>query len=290
MSVESPSPHSDTEDSHRKVIETYRSISKWVVSSFGAVAGALVVGVQLSSLGKLQGAHLHWALLSVAVLFLAIIVVIIAAVRVLAPVRVTYRGLESAGEFKALQKAVKRDPTLLPENVTTLGGLVKNWQDAQIARNAAWDIRYTTPSDATMSKLAEEENITRAWYGRVMDTLWLGRALQTKRVFKQSMTITFLAILVAAAAATNFAYQSSTPTKETPKPPPKVQVTVSTPKVSVNEPKTCVDLYLALDELVRAKPNIGSHWPTTSLGKQDFACGFHNEKELAHFLSFLAQR
>jgi hypothetical protein len=98
------------------------------------------------------------------------------------------------------------------------------------------------------------------------------------------MTLIFVAIIVAAAAATAFAYLSSMPseeTKEPQKPPPKVHV-------SINEPKTCVDLYLALDGLADDERHIGNHWPTSSLGAQDHACGFHNVEELARFLSFLA--
>ncbi len=254
------------------------------MSSFGAVAGALVIGVQLSSLGRLHGAELHWAFASLAVLFLAILAVISAAVRVLAPVRVRYQGLATAPEFEPLQKVVEVDKTLLPEGVPDLAELVKRYVAAQRYRNAIWNAHFKSPSEVSESMLADAEKATRGWYAHVMEMVWLGLALYMKRVFKQSMALIFVAILVAAAAATAFAYLSSMPTKEPkepPKPPPKVHV-------SVNEPKTCVDLYLALDDLADDERNIGSHWPTSSLGAQDQACGFHNVKELDRFLSFLA--
>jgi hypothetical protein len=283
MSVESNNSLSNLEDSQRKVVETYRSISRWVVSTFGAVAGALLVGVQLSSLGKLHGSHLDWALASVAVLFLAILAVIGAAVRVLTPVRVIYDGF-GAPEFKALRKAVKHDKALLGGRAASLDELAREYDAAETRQKEAHEAHERTQSEATKKSLEEAEENTNAWDEPVMEMVWLGRSLHTRRVFKQSMAITLLAILLAAAAATSFAYQSSMPTKEGKEPqnhPSKVHV-------SVNEPKTCVDLYLALDSLADDEPHIGSHWPTSSLGAQDHACGFHNVHELARFLSFLA--
>jgi hypothetical protein len=280
MSVESNNSLSNVEDSQRKVVETYRSIARWVVSTFGVVAGALLVGVQLSSLGRLHGSHLHWALASVAVLFLAILAVIGAAVRVLVPVRVIYDGF-AAPEFKALRKAVKRKKALLAGGVASLDDLAREYDAAAKRQEDAHKAHERVPNEATRKSLEEAEENTKEWDEPVMEMVWLGRSLHTKRVFKRSMTITFLAILLAAAAATGFAYLSSMPTEEATRPPPKVHV-------SVNEPKTCVDLYLALDGLADDERHIGSHWPTSSLGAQDHACGFHNVKELARFLSFLA--
>lgn len=287
MSVESDNSLSDVEDSQRKVVETYRSIAKWVVSTFGAVAGALLVGVQLSSLGKLHGSHLHWAVGSVLVLFLAIIAIIGAAVRLLAPVRVVYDGGFDASEFKALRKAVRRNKAELGAGVASLDDLAGKYNTAEKSQQDAQKVYEDEPSEATKQALVAVSGPFAARDAEVMEMVWLGRSLYTKRVFKQTIIISFLAVLLAAAAATSFAYQSSMPTKETPT-PAKVQVTVSAPKVSVNEPKTCVDLYLALAGLAHDEPDIGKHWPTLSLGAQDHACGFDNVSELAHFLDYLA--
>lgn len=298
MSVELNSAPPAVTESHRDVVETYRSIARWVVSSFGAVAGALVVGVQISSLGKLQGLHLVLALVCVAVLFAAILLVIGAAVRVLLPARLTYEGLAEGRKFKALRKALAREKRE-PRQVVAeqLAKESKEYaavlNDSRTARQAYLGDR----SEAKKKRLEEADMSKREWDGPMMQKVWRGRTLYAKRLFKQSIAIIFVALVVAVAAATGFAYLSSMPTEEKSKPPSNVHVTVNAPKVTVNPPKvsineskTCVDLYLALDELVRAKPNIGTHWPTGSLGAQDHACGFHSERELAHFLSFLAHR
>jgi hypothetical protein len=281
MSVESASEPPAVADPHREVVETYRSVARWVVSSFGAVAGALVVGVQLSSVGKLHGSHLVLALLSVAVLFIAILAVIGAAVRVLAPVRVTAREFNTAREFKPLRDAVARGKVRLGEGVSTLEELVANYDTARKAQREIREEYELDQRDENKQALIDAKRRTRTANRRMMQKVWLGRALRSKRVFKQSMLVTFVAVPVAAIAATSFAYQSSMPTEEKPKPPPAVHV-------SVNQPKTCVDLYLALDGLADDERHIGSHWPTSVLGAQDQACGFHNVRELARFLVFLS--
>jgi ABC-type multidrug transport system fused ATPase/permease subunit len=301
MSVEPPSNSpSDTADQNRKVIDEYRSIAKWVVSSFGAVAGALVVGVQLSSLGELKGSNLLWAAISLTVLFLAILTVIASAARVLLPVRLTYKGLATGRKFNPLRRAMveEEDRELkdvteeLAEDVAKFDLVINRAQQARDALK-----REKTPRNEDAVNKAEQ--LIARWEPRINEKVWRGRTTYTEYVFTYSMFTIIVGLVAAAIAASGFAYVSSSATKPTPA--TKIAVSFSESKVkapspatnvhvSVNEPKTCVDLYLALDELVRAKPNIGSHWPTTSLGKQDYACGFHNEKELAHFLSFLAQR
>lgn len=303
MSAGSPSNSlSDTADQNRKVIDEYRSIAKWVVSSFGAVAGALVVGVQLSSLGELKGSNLWWAAISLTVLFLAILAVIASAARVLLPVRLTYKRLATGRKFKPLRRAMAEEKHRELEDVTKKLEEEVAKVDLAIARTdqarAALKDEKTAENEDALEKAKQ---LMAEWDVRITKKVWRGRTAYTEYVFACSMLAIIVGLIAAAIAASGFAYASSSSTKATPS-VTNVHVSFSEPKakpappsatnvhVSVNEPKTCVDLYLALDELARAKPNIGSHWPTTSLGKQDRVCGFHTEKELAHFLSFLAQR
>jgi hypothetical protein len=300
-------------DQYQKAIDAYRSIARWVVSSFGAVAAALVVGVQISSIGRLHDWRLAGAFLSVALVFGSILVIIKAAVRVLLPVRVSYHGFARAPEFALLREELERDQAPLNGEAETAAQLAEKYDDFLKYKDETHEVhedaqkRHTaTPSVASQKEIADSR---KAWedaeekadtlYEHVLTITWLGRLLQTQKIFSAAMRLIYRAIVVAAVGAAAFAYLSSPPAKATPAtnirlsinepeakapPPPATNV-----HVSVNEPKTCVDLYLALDKLAHAKPNIGSHWPTTSLGAQDHACGFHSEKELAHFLSFLAQ-
>jgi hypothetical protein len=298
-------------DQYQKAIDAYRSIAKWVVSSFGAVAAALVVGVQISSVGGLKDWRLAGAIASVALIFGAILVIIKAAVRVLLPVRVSYQGFAKATEFTLLRADLERDPAPLNGEVKTAAQLAEKYEDFLKYKDETEEVyeeaqkRHTdTPSAASQKEVddartasEDAEGKVDTLYEHVMTITWLGRLLLTEKIFNDAMRLIYRAIVAAAIGAVAFAYLSSPPAK--PPPATKIDVSFGEAKnkppspatnvhVSVNEPKTCVDLYLALDELARAKPNIGSHWPTTSLGKQDHACGFDTEKELAHFLSFLA--
>jgi len=176
--------------------------------------------------------------------------------------------------------------------------LAEKYKIAEAAQLAAWKASEAHKDDEGLKRALE---IAEATYnnldGTVMAVTSLGLLLYMRQRFRRVMQIIFVGILVAGIGATAFAYLANPPahakTKESAKKQNTiVQVNPATPKidVSVNEPKTCVDLYLALDELAHAKPSIDSHWPTTSLGKQDHACGFHREQELARFLSYLAHK
>ena len=45
-------------ETYSEAIEHLRSTSKWILSVFAAVAGVLVAGLQLSSLGKVEPSYL----------------------------------------------------------------------------------------------------------------------------------------------------------------------------------------------------------------------------------------
>jgi hypothetical protein len=294
MSNDSGKPPSISDAQYQRGIDGYRAIAKWMVSSFGAVAGALVVGIQLTSLGELHGWRLFWTILSVTVVFVAILAIIRAVVPVLVPVRGTYHGFESASVFDPLKDELKDEPAPLRGEASTAGELAKKYEAALAAQRTAWETYQEHANDGTFQGYVNATKAKDQLYDVVVTVTWLGLLLKTQQLFERSMRIMYLALAAAAAGAVAFAHFSDQSASVKVTPPSKVQVTVNQPtpppklQVSVNEPKTCVDLYLALDELVRAKPNIGSHWPTPSLGAQDQTCGFHSEKELSRFLSFLA--
>ncbi len=264
-----------------------RANVKWVVSSFGTVAAAFVVGLQLTSLGQLSGERLVWALVSVAAVFAAILGIFGAAVRVLAPRGGTFTGFKKGRDFGALRTYLATDPAPLRKQAKTAAELAELYERALQAERDTWASHEADKANQTLKHAYEDAKTRRAALSPVVhDVTALGLYLRVKQLFQLTIRAIYIGVVIAAIGAVGFAYASSPPTKPTkpaPTPSPSVQV-------AVNEPKTCVDLYLALDELVRAKPNIGSHWPTGSLGSQDHACGFHSETELAHFLSFLARR
>ncbi len=295
MCATSSSAPADSGEQYRNAIDTYRAIAKWVVSSFGAVAGALVIGVQISSLGALHGWHLIGACASVAAVFVAILIIISAAVSVLVPIRVSDRGFADAPEFDALRRDLEEDPTPLDGEANTAAELAAKYRDyvehedevrkayerAQRVNGVAQDAESNQALADAKQALDDAEGDAETLHELVMSVTWLGRLLRTQQVFRRAMRVIYAAIILAGAGAVAFAYISSPPTTTKPSPPSRVHV-------AVNEPKTCVDLYLALDKLAHDEPTIGSHWPTRSLGAQDRACGLRDVKELARFLAFLA--
>jgi hypothetical protein len=91
-----------------------RETAKWLVATFGAVAGALIVGLQLSDIGELEGSDRGWASVSAGAALVAVIVIIALAARVLARGRVPLHELSSNGsyKFKGLREVLNRNPTL----------------------------------------------------------------------------------------------------------------------------------------------------------------------------------
>lgn len=296
MYGESETSASDVGGEYRGAIDTYRSIAKWVVSSFGAVGGALVVGVQLTSLGELHGLRLAGSLAAIALVFSAVLSIIKAAVRVLLPVRLSHQGFAAAPQFQPLRDDLEADPSPLQGEATSPGALAqryeeylkykenaqKAYEDAERAHQARRDEDSLIARDNARRTRDQADEDADALHETVMRIVWLGRMLWTRRLFRRAMRTIYVALIVAAIGAVGFAYAANPPATHVAQPPPSGHLTV-------HEPKTCVDLYLALDSLVDDEPDIASHWPTSALGAQDRACGFRSITDLARFLRALAR-
>jgi hypothetical protein len=91
-----------------------RETAKWLVATFGAVAGALIVGLQLSDIGELEGNDRGWASVAAGAALVAVIIIIALAARVLARGRVPLYELSSNGSYKyrELREVLNRNSTL----------------------------------------------------------------------------------------------------------------------------------------------------------------------------------
>ncbi len=91
-----------------------RETAKWLVATFGAIAGALIVGLQLSDIGELEGTDRVVASIAAFGALAAVITIVALATLVLARGRVPLGELSSAGskKFKRLQKALNRNRSL----------------------------------------------------------------------------------------------------------------------------------------------------------------------------------
>jgi hypothetical protein len=267
-----------SESPYQKGVNEYRATLRWVVSSFGAVAAALLVGLQLTSLGSLEGWKLFWALVSVAVAFAAILVVMIAASRVFAPVIGTYVGFAEGDEFQALRDFLAHDPSPLQQEAHSAAELAEMYERAEAAQLAAWKAREADKnSDKRQKALEDAESAYEALDGTVRAVTSLGLFLYMRERFKRVMRIIFVCIFVAGIGATAFAYLANPPAAAKAKEPAKKQAQ------SVN----CARYYLTLAELAYHEPDISKHWLAHTLDSQAATCGLDSEVAVAQFLTYL---
>jgi hypothetical protein len=277
-----------SENQYQRGVNEYRSTLRWVVSSFGAVAAALIVGLQLTSLGSLKGWRLYWALPSVALAFASILAIIIAASRVLTPVIGTYVGFAEGDEFQALRDFLARDPSPLQKEADSAAALAHKYECADAAQLAALRSHEEDESDDVRKKALEGAEATYDDLDGVVGSVTtLGLFLYMRERFKCVMKIVYVGILFAAIGATAFAYLAN--------PPAKSQTAKTQTKESAKKPKTvtqvqpvnCARYYLTMAELAYHEPNISEHWLARSLDSQAVACGLDSEAAVAQFLAYL---
>lgn len=231
MSNDSGSSPPAPGDQYREAITQYRTSVKWVVSSFGAVAAALIVGIQLTSLGQLEGTRLTVAFICIALAFVAILVIVGMAVRVLVPESGTYAGFAHDKEFEPLRSFLAKDSAPLRDKATSAADLATKYELALDAENKLWSQYQSDKANATLknqytTKQREREDL----YQVLIAVTALGLFLRVKKMFQQTMIAIGIGTLIAAAGAVGFAYAANPPS---PKPEPtteKVEVSLASNK------------------------------------------------------------
>jgi hypothetical protein len=268
---------------YRDGIDSYRTVAKWVVSSFGAVAAALVVGLQLTSLGELHGSRLFWAILCVSAAFGSTLAVIAAASRVLVPRRMNYHGFAKSADFQPLRDELALDKSPLnADEVDTAADLAKRYEAFLSYRKKLRRKNETEPNPVAAKALEEADEDVAILYGKVMTLTWLGRFLRAGQIYRQAMVVLYAATVIAVAGAVGFAYVSSQPTNA--KPPEGTNL-----HVTVGWPRSCARLYFALNKLADDEPHVGSLWPAGSLRDWDRTCGLRSRRDVARALKFLGR-
>lgn len=272
-------------DQYRDAIDGYRGIVRWVISSFGAVAAALIVGVQLTSLGQLHGGRLTWSIISLALAFVAVLAIIFAAVRVLVPVGGTFREFESGREFAALRDLLQRDPAPLRGKAITAGGLAGEYERAMANEADAWSRHQADPTNPTLEAAYGEARLVRAnLFETVRSVTSLGLYLRTKQLFQVSMRTIYFGVTVAAAASIVFAYAS--------KPPKTTGTTTSTTEIQaiLLGNTDCVRYYVELDELADDEPRLLRGRTVQPAYLEARRCGIGTERALRRLVASLARR
>jgi hypothetical protein len=283
MSPISDSPPAPPPSQYQKAVSDYRETLKWVVSVFGAVAAALVVSLQLTSLGTLHGSRLYWALASVTAGLGSILIIIVAAVRVLVPIMGTYAGFAHGSEFEALRDFLDKDPSPLQGEAVTAAELADKYARAETAQSMAWSAFQAKKNDTNLKAYQRASSEFDSLAPVVASVTALGIFLHMRRKFARVMMIVYVGIAVAGVGLIAFAYLANPPAQA--KPPPEKQK-----KVAHVEPTNCAPYYLTLDELADDERNIGSHWPARSPDAQAIACGLHSKGALSRFLAYIARR
>jgi hypothetical protein len=190
--------------------EHLRSTAKWLATALAAIAGALLAGLQLSSLGKAD--KLGLAALGAGVALLATGWAIWRITRVLAPATVLLSELPDL-----IGEEVAGDRTLLKTQGTQLDEVITKYEAEYDANVAAWDASDADPKDETKRASAEASD---ARYAPLLDVIQflrgLGLFMKVKREFDRAVTQVLIAGGIAALGIGLFAYEAS----HKPKPQP----------------------------------------------------------------------
>jgi hypothetical protein len=287
----SASTPSGEDDQYRRANDAYRSVARWVVSSFGAVAAALVVGLPLTSLGHLHDLRLGLALLCAAIVFAAVLYVVRTASRVLEPLPpLTYGDFAKSPNFDPLRDYLKGDKSMLAgEKGVNSAADLKTKYDAYLDKRR--DARKAYENE--QSKLNEKalqygEEDVEILEEKLSVLALFGSVLLMKEVYKQAMTGVYIAIGVAAIGAVGFAYLSSPPADASSPGQPAAHVTVDGPRL-LDWPRSCARLYFALDKLAQDDHRVGPLWPESAFSDWDRACGLKSREDVRRALEFLGR-
>jgi hypothetical protein len=214
------SPQAAAEDQYRVAIESYRNVTKWVLSSFGAVAAALIAGLQLSALGQLKGEPLLWSLISVVVAFGGVVAIILFAVEVLVPIGATYRQFEASREFKPLRDYLQNDNAPLRLKADSASALAATYDKAIQTESTARKAHEQHTSDPTRKRDLESATAERAeLFEVVVAVTKLGLTLRTQQLFARAMWAVRIGVVAAAVGAIVFAYYANPPKASNPAEP-----------------------------------------------------------------------
>ena len=298
MSEASNSASAAAAESYRRAIDSYRSVARWVLSSFGAVAAALVVALPLSSLGDLDGVGLGAAIFCVLLVFLLILYVVRTASEVLEPMPPVGRAdlAKQAPFFQPLNEFIEENRSMLGwDDIDSAAELKAKYDDLREQRKTAW-AAYAVEQTATNKKELDEAGERAEEVRARLDLLvTFGSALRMKQLYRRAMNRVYVSIGIAIAAAILFAClsssasdSSSTQAADSAK-HSEVHVTVGGPRL-LDWPRSCARLYFALDKLAAAETRAGPLWPEGSLSNWDRACGLRSRADVTRALAFLGHR
>jgi hypothetical protein len=191
-------------DQSAAAAEQLRSTAKWLATALAAIAGVLLAGVQLSSLGKAD--KLVLAALGAGFALLATGWAIWRITRVLTP-----PGIVLLSELPELiGEQVAGDRTLLKTQGTGLDEVIAKYETEYDTNAAAWDASDADPNNAAKKATAQASD---ARYAPLLDVIQflrgLGLFMKVKREFNRGVTQVLVAGAIAALGIGLFAFEAS---------------------------------------------------------------------------------
>lgn len=217
--AKSPKPKSEGEFADLEAAsDRIRETAKWLVATFGAVAGALIVGLQLSDIGQLEGSDRVIAAIAAFAALAAVILIVALASVVLARGRVPLGELASSKRsrrYRRLRAALNRQPSLYG-HYGSAGALVDRVESVWDKQFRSWEIKQdrSKSNDEREQATREFEETKEVMPELIMLTKRLmafARAEDIRLTFEWVRnTIIALAIIVAVGGAI-FAYVDNAP-------------------------------------------------------------------------------
>jgi len=190
-----------------------RSTAQWVVVTFGAVAGVMLAGLQLTSLGETEGSDRTTAVVGYALAVGGIVVVILAAAITLTAGRVSTLNLKTGGGPMSLGTRLNAIPSLRSGFPTTdaLVSAMNNALDARTAAWQAWKKEATAPNKAAYDAAVADARLLIPLTDRLLD---VASYEQLRKTWNICLVFIVAGVLVSAVGTGLFAANTSASTDE----------------------------------------------------------------------------
>jgi hypothetical protein len=196
-----------------QAIVDIRSLAKWLIGIFAAVAGTLVAGSQLSSLGHLEWGPRLWAAIGGFALGLtAVLVSIYETIHILLPIEPTMESLRRSVAANPSLREALRGTEMLRGCGETVDGFLDLWNSALGKEDEAFAAWETMPSDehlkAKASEAARRKGDLAATRRELLD--WAAD-WQVRAAFKDAQEWLFSMAVFGAVGIGIFAYAANPP-------------------------------------------------------------------------------
>jgi hypothetical protein len=219
MGAADGSGHGNSVNPLAAAADRVREAAKWAVAAFAAIGALLTAGLQLSTIGSLEGFRLWVAVGAAIVAFLATAAVVWWIVQVMMPSDVTLAQLAHGNAPRLAEFIENENPFLLHELAKTLGGddgLYEKWRKVLGERADAFSTYYDAPTDEARQRAELADGQLNLFGPVVTGVLDAASYEQLRLKFRDNFSRLFVGVLFTAVALTAFAWAANPPESEQP--------------------------------------------------------------------------